>query len=145
MIQDTSIAVIGCGYWGKNLVRNFQQIGVLKLICDKNETLLAQFKDQYPGIETCLALNDVLTREDIHAIVIATPAETHFTLTREALLNGKHVFVEKPLALTVEDAKELVELAENKQLTLMVGHLLQYHPAFMKLNWGESIIFTLTV
>jgi UDP-2-acetamido-3-amino-2,3-dideoxy-glucuronate N-acetyltransferase len=134
MIQDTSIAVIGCGYWGKNLVRNFQQIGVLKLICDKNETLLAQFKDQYPGIETCLALNDVLTREDIHAIVIATPAETHFTLTREALLNGKHVFVEKPLALTVEDAKELVELAENKQLTLMVGHLLQYHPAFMKLK-----------
>jgi len=134
MIQDISIAVIGCGYWGKNLVRNFQQIGVLKLICDKNETLLAQFKDQYPGIETCLAINDVLTREDINAIVIATPAETHFTLTREALLNGKHVFVEKPLALTVEDAKELVELAENKQLTLMVGHLLQYHPAFMKLK-----------
>jgi len=133
-IQKPAIAVIGSGYWGKNIVRNFHQLGALKLICDKNETLIDQIKDQYPSVETCIALNDVLTRDDIHALVIATPAETHYTLTREALLAGKHVFVEKPLALTVEEAQELVELADKNQLTLMVGHLLQYHSAFMRLK-----------
>ena len=75
-----SVAVIGSGYWGKNLVRNFYQIGALKLICDKNENLLAQFKEQYPDIETCLALSDLMKREDICAVAIATPAETHYNL-----------------------------------------------------------------
>ncbi len=128
------LAVVGSGYWGKNLVRNFHQLGALKLICDKNEVLLDQFKEQYPDVETCLALSDVLTREEIQGAVIATPAETHFTLVREALLAGKHVFVEKPLALTEEDGLQLVELAEQNQLTLMVGHILHYHPAVIKLK-----------
>ena len=75
-----SVAVIGSGYWGKNLVRNFYQIGALKLICDKNENLLAQFKEQYPDIETCLALSDLMKREDICAVAIATPADTHYNL-----------------------------------------------------------------
>ena len=129
-----AVAVIGSGYWGKNFVRNFNDLGVLKLICDKNETVLNGFKEQYPGVETCVALNDVLSKEDIHGIVIATPAETHFNLAREALLSGKHVFVEKPLALTEEDASELMELSEKKKLVLMVGHLLQYHPVFVRLR-----------
>ena len=75
--SNPNIAVIGSGYWGKNLVRNYHQIGALKLICDKNETVLSSFLEQYPGIDTCFALNDVLSREDIQGIVIATPAETH--------------------------------------------------------------------
>jgi len=129
-----AIAVIGSGYWGKNIVRNLHQLGALKLICDKNETTLASLKDQYPNIETCFALNDVLSREDIQGIVIATPAETHFTVAREAILSGKHVLVEKPLSLVEKDARELVKLAEKNQLILMVGHLLQYHPAFIRLK-----------
>lgn len=129
-----SVAVIGSGYWGKNLVRNFHQLGALKMICDKNETVLANFKNQYPRLDVCSALTDVLARKDIGGVVIATPAETHFTLAREALLAGKHVFVEKPLSLNEEDAQKLVELAAQNQLTLMVGHLLHYHSAVIKLK-----------
>jgi UDP-2-acetamido-3-amino-2,3-dideoxy-glucuronate N-acetyltransferase len=128
------VAVIGSGYWGKNLIRNFYQLDALKIICDKNETLLAQFREQYPDVETCLALNDVLRQEDIQAVVIATPAESHFILAREALLAGKHVFVEKPLALTKKEGRALVDTAEQKKLVLMVGHILQYHPAVIKLK-----------
>ena len=137
-IPDTSnnptIAVIGSGYWGKNLVRNFHELGALRLICDKSETVLEHFKNQYPELDVCSTLTDVLGRKDIEGVVIATPAETHFTLTREALFAGKHVFVEKPLSLTEEDAQNLVKLAEKNRLTLMVGHLLYYHPAVIKLK-----------
>ena len=129
-----SVAVVGSGYWGKNLVRNFAQLGALGLICDKNETLVAQFKKQYPEIDVCLAFTDVLSRQEIDSVAIATPAETHFTLAREALLAGKHVFVEKPLALTEEEGQRLVELADQRRLTLMVGHILHYHPAVIKLK-----------
>ena len=133
------VAVIGSGYWGKNLVRNFHHIGALKLICDKNELVLSSFKEQYPDVDTCMALNDVLSRDDIQGLVIATPAETHFTLAREAILAGKHVFVEKPMALDNEEALELVELSEKNGIKLMVGHLLQYHPVFVHLkNMAES-------
>ncbi len=132
--NNPKVAVIGSGYWGKNLVRNFHQLDALKLICDKNETLLANFKDQYPDVETCLALNDVLSRDDIHGLVIATPAETHYTLAREALLAGKHVYVEKPLVLREEEGEELIALASEKSRVLMVGHLLQYHPVFVQLK-----------
>jgi len=128
------IAVIGSGYWGKNLVRNFHHLGVLKLICDKNETVLQHFKEQYPEVDICSAFTDVLGRDDIKGVAIATPAETHFNLAREALSGGRHVFVEKPLSLTVEEGRQLIELAEQNQLTLMVGHILHYHPAVTKLK-----------
>ncbi len=129
-----SVAVIGSGYWGKNLVRNFYHLNALKLIADKNETILADFKNQYEGIDTCLALTDVLTRGDISGVVIATPAETHFNIARESLLAGKHVYVEKPLVLREEEGQELIELAKQKKRVLMVGHLLQYHPVFVRLK-----------
>ena len=128
------IAVIGSGYWGKNLVRNYYQLGVLKLICDKNEEILANFREQYPEVETCLALNDVLARDDIDGVVIATPAETHYRLAMEALFAGRHVYVEKPLTLLENEGKELIDLAKERKLVLMVGHLLQYHPVFMRLK-----------
>jgi UDP-2-acetamido-3-amino-2,3-dideoxy-glucuronate N-acetyltransferase len=142
------VAVIGTGYWGRNLVRNYAELGVLKLICDKNEALLGQLQQQYPDAEICLALNDIIARADIAGVVIATPAETHFDLARESLLAGKHVYVEKPLVLQESQALELISLAENQGLVLMVGHLLQYHPAFVRLgnwrrrvNWAESITY----
>lgn len=128
------VAVVGAGYWGKNLVRNFHQIGALKVICDKNETTLAALQSQYSGVEVCYALADVLQRKDIDGVVIATPAETHFILARETLLAGKHVFVEKPLALNEFEGGELIDIADKKNKILMVGHLLQYHPAFVKLK-----------
>ena len=128
------VAVIGCGYWGKNLVRNYHNLGALKLICDKNETTLADFKSQYADVDTCFALADVLTHKDIAGVVIASPAETHFSIARESLLAGKHVFVEKPLTLHEQEGRELIALAAEKNRVLMVGHLLQYHPVFMRLK-----------
>jgi UDP-2-acetamido-3-amino-2,3-dideoxy-glucuronate N-acetyltransferase len=129
-----SIAIIGSGYWGKNLVRNFYQLGVLKLICDKNEKILNQFKKEYTDVETCLNLEDVFGHEDVKSVVVATPAETHYEVAHKALLAGKHVFVEKPLALTEKEGHDLVRLAETNELILMVGHILQYHPAVIKLK-----------
>lgn len=133
-LAENNIAVIGSGYWGKNLVRNFYELGNLKLICDKDEALLDQFRSQYPGVETCFALNDVLSREDIEGVVIAAPAETHYTLAREALFAEKHVFVEKPMALREQEGEDLITIAASKNIVLMVGHLLQYHPAFVCLK-----------
>ena len=129
-----SIAVIGSGYWGKNLIRNYYQIGALKFICDKDERTLANLKEMYPESEVSLALNDVLIQEKIKGVVIATPAETHFTIAQEALLAGKHVYIEKPLVLQENEGEELIKLAAERGLTLMVGHLLQYHPAFIRLK-----------
>ncbi|MFC1869111.1 Gfo/Idh/MocA family oxidoreductase [Thermodesulfobacteriota bacterium] len=134
MKEQPNIAIIGSGYWGKNLVRNYNQLGALKLICDKNETLLTRFREQYPEVETCLALNDVLARDDINGVVISTPAETHYTLAREALLAGKHTLVEKPLVLDEQEGEELIALAKENKCVLMVGHLLQYHPVFVRLK-----------
>ncbi len=133
-MHKADIAVIGSGYWGKNLIRNYYQLGALKLICDNNEPALETFKSQYQDVETCVALNDVIGRSDIKGVVIATPAETHYTLAREALLAGKHVYVEKPLVLDEKEAQELIAIADKAKLTLMVGHLLQYHPVFIKLK-----------
>jgi len=132
--KPPSVAVVGTGYWGKNLVRNFHEIGSLKLICDKNEAALSALKAKHNGVDTCFALSDVLERGDIDGVVIATPAETHFNLAREALLAGKHIFVEKPLVLNENEGRELIDIAQKKARVLMVGHLLQYHPAFIKLK-----------
>lgn len=134
MMRNPRIAVIGSGYWGKNLVRNHHDLGSLKLICERNETLLNHFQELYPNVETCIAYNDVLSRGDIDGIVIATPAETHYNLAREALLAGKHVYVEKPLVLDEQNGEELIAIAENNDRSLMVGHLLQYHPVFVKIK-----------
>lgn len=113
---------------------NYKQIGALKLICERNETLIQHFKKMYPNVKTCIAYNDVLSREDIDGIVIATPAETHYNLAREALLSGKHTYVEKPFALDEENGEDLILLARKNKKTFMVGHLLHYHPAFVVLK-----------
>lgn len=129
-----SVAVIGGGYWGKNLVRNFHNLGVLKLICDNSDAILESYRNQYKEVDTCIAFNDVLRNKAIDAVVISTPAETHYQLAREALLADKHVYVEKPLVLDEKEAQSIIQIAKERNRILMVGHLLQYHPIFIKLK-----------
>ena len=128
------VAVVGSGYWGQNLVRNFQDLRALVAICDTDEGQRRALREQYP---TCQILNsyaEVLSDDTIEAVAIATPAETHGDLVREALLAGKDVYVEKPLCLDVPTGEALVALAREKNRILMVGHLLWYHPAVLKLK-----------
>jgi UDP-2-acetamido-3-amino-2,3-dideoxy-glucuronate N-acetyltransferase len=129
-----NVAVVGSGYWGKNLVRNFDELGSLHTICDSNPETLRCFKEKYPDKEFQTSLEIVLQNPNIDAVVIATPAETHFDLARSALQANKHVFVEKPLALIVSEAQILKQLAMRQNLKLMVGHILLYHPAIIKLK-----------
>jgi len=128
------IALIGAGYWGKNLLRNFNNIGVLSLVCEKDPVRIKWIGENYPGINITQSFSDVLNNKEIKAVVISTPAEMHFYQAREALLSGKDVFVEKPLALDTEEARQLLELSDKNNLILMVGHLLQYHNAFITLK-----------
>jgi len=142
--KDTlNIAIIGTGYWGKNLVRNFATANrcSLKYVCDRNEKLLAVQKENFPFIATTTNLEEVLCDSEIDAVAIATDVPSHFPVARKALEAGKHIYVEKPLTLRASDSNVLVELAKKKGLTLMVGHLLKYHPAvdYLKaiINNGE--------
>ncbi|MGH7064687.1 MAG: Gfo/Idh/MocA family protein, partial [Stellaceae bacterium] len=121
----------GCGYWGKNLVRNFAELGALAAICDPDRGAAEQLAGKY-GAAVC-ELDGVLADPDIMGVVIAAPAVLHAQLARRAIEAGKHVFVEKPLALTVPEAEALCQLAERSDRRLMVGHLMQYHPGFEKL------------
>jgi predicted dehydrogenase/acetyltransferase-like isoleucine patch superfamily enzyme len=130
--ETLKIAVIGCGYWGKNLVRNFDQLGVLGAIHDADSELATVFSAQY-GVPA-LGFEEVLERSEIAGVVIAAPAELHASLAMRALEANKHVFVEKPLALQISDAERVLALADETKRVLMVGHLLQYHPGFLKLR-----------
>lgn len=132
--QGVKVAVIGAGYWGKNLVRNFASLGALAAICDNDADRLESFKQPFPGVKLFQAYSDVLRGSSISAVAIATPAEAHADAVREALLAGKDVFVEKPLCLSVQEGADLVALAKKNDRILMVGHLLWYHPAVLKLK-----------
>jgi len=129
-----SVAVVGCGYWGKNLIRNFADLGALHTICDRDPDILKRFEQPYPNIDQEARFERVMANDEIRGVVIATPAATHYSMVKQALVAGKDVFVEKPLALTVEEGEELVRLAEEKARILMVGHLLEYHPGIIKLK-----------
>jgi UDP-2-acetamido-3-amino-2,3-dideoxy-glucuronate N-acetyltransferase len=128
------IAVVGCGHWGKNLVRNFYELGVLAAVCDSNPNSIRFINNNYPNVEAVENFEELLERRDIDALVLATPSGTHYELARQSLEAGKNVYVEKPLATKLEDAKELQRIAEERDLVLMVGHLLLYHPAVNKLK-----------
>jgi predicted dehydrogenase len=125
------VAVIGAGYWGKNLVRNFATAKRchLKYVCDINEDVLKIHKRNYPFIETTTDIEAVIHDEQVEAVVIATQVSKHYELASQALNAGKHTYVEKPLTLEGRQSKELISLAEKAGLKLMVGHLLEYHPA----------------
>ena len=132
--EKSSIAVIGCGYWGKNLVRNFWELKVLKALYDVDEQRREEMKSLYPPVKVADNLAEIFRDDSIEGIVVATPAESHYEITKEALLAGKDVFVEKPLALKVREGEDLVSLAEEREKILMVGHLLEYHPGIIKLK-----------
>ncbi|MEY4385630.1 MAG: hypothetical protein RLY20_913 [Verrucomicrobiota bacterium] len=128
------IAVAGMGYWGKNLVRNFYQLGALSVVCDSNAAVEATLKKDYPGVGYRADFASVLADPTITAVALATPAVTHYDLAKAAMLAGKDVYVEKPLAVDVKQGRELVELSEKLGRVLMVGHILRYHPAVLKLQ-----------
>ncbi|MBI4691123.1 MAG: Gfo/Idh/MocA family oxidoreductase [Nitrospirae bacterium] len=132
--MNIKVAVIGGGYWGKNLVRNFHGLGSLYAVCDSDQSKLASFKKDYPDIEIFKTTRELYDSKKADAVVIATPAEFHYKMVREALLKNKDVFVEKPLSLSVNEGIELNHIARKKGRILMVGHLLRYHPAVIKLK-----------
>lgn len=122
------VGVIGCGYWGRNLVRNFHELGSLSAVCDVVDQNAQEMRRLY-GVSAADRVDTLLAMPELEAVVIAAPAAQHYELAKKALLCGKDVFVEKPLALHVEQGAELVELARKHSRILMVGHLLHYHPA----------------
>ena len=132
--KERNVAVVGGGYWGKNLVRNFYELRALKVICDQAAAKRKEYLKRYPDVDFTADYQAVLDDEKIKAVVIATPAVEHYKMTRQALEVGKDVLVEKPLALSVEQGEELVQLAEKNKRILMVGHILEYHPAVIKLT-----------
>jgi len=132
-----NISVIGYGYWGPNLVRNFSGTDGVRLVsvCDKDPESLKRVAKAYNnGIATTTNITSVLTSPDIDAIAIATPVYTHYEIAKKALENGKHVFVEKPFTSTVAQAEELVELADRKNLTIMVDHTFLFTGAVRKIK-----------
>lgn len=131
--ETPRVAVAGCGYWGKNLVRNFHQLGSLTAICDSDTQRLEEMCAKY-GAKPFSDFSALLDENDIQGVVISAPAALHYRLAKQALLAGKDVFVEKPLSLRVEEGEEIAGLAKKQDRILMVGHLLQYHPAILELK-----------
>ena len=133
MVQQR-IAVIGCGMWGRNIVRNFYSLNVLDTVCDIDDENLKKVREQYPGVKTTKDFNEVINNKEITAVAVVTPSHTHFKLVKAMLEAGKNVYVEKPISTVAQEARDLSELAHKKGLVLMVGHLLLYHPAVNRLK-----------
>ena len=128
------IAVVGAGYWGINHVRNFSDLGALEIVCDPSPASRNLIADSFPGVRIESDFEQVLQDRTVRGVVIATPAETHYRLARAAIEAGKDALIEKPLTLDITDAEALVTLAEHRGAVLMVGHLLEYHPAVIRLR-----------
>ena len=128
------IALVGCGYWGKNLCRNFHALGALKSVVDTTESGQATASSIAPDIQVTDSLEDVLRNDQIQGVALATPAETHAELAIQAMRAGKDVFVEKPMSLSISDAEAMQAVSNETGRILMVGHLLEYHPAVLKLR-----------
>src|SRR6202162_408157 len=127
------VGVVGCGYWGKNLIRNFHELGSLRAVCDVDPERAISLAAKY-DLDSCTSFSELVVRKDTQAMVIAAPASEHFALAKQTMLADKDVFVEKPLALSVEEGEELADLSVTTGRILMVGHLLHYHPAIRKLK-----------
>ena len=130
------VAVIGAGYWGPNFIRVLEELGDSELVavCDKDAAQLEKVREQYPLVTVTDDPEALIGRDDLDAVVVATGSEAHYPVSKAALSSGKHVLVEKPIALKASDAKELVDLARDKGKVLLVGHLLQYHSGVVKLK-----------
>jgi len=142
--QTLTTGVIGCGHWGVNLVRNFSSLEGARLvgICDVDLAKLEALRGQYPGLPAVTDYHDLLGPQGPQALVVATPIDTHFTIARDCLLAGRHVFVEKPLCTRADEAEQLARLAVAQGTVLMVGHLLEYHPAvdFLKRHLASGAL-----
>lgn len=132
--NEKIIAQVGLGYWGKNILRNFYELGVLHTACDSDSNTIQERRKQFPDIQYTTSFRDILENPEIKAVAVSTPASTHYDYIKKSLAAGKDVYVEKPLALTVKEGEEVVRLAEKEKRILMVGHILQYHPAVVKLK-----------
>jgi len=130
---NPKVAVIGSGYWGKNLVRNFHQLEALACVCDARAEATSEVQAKY-GVRTTQELEEVLADPTIDAVVIAVPAAQHYEVAKRCLLRDKDVYVEKPLALHANEGRELIKLALQRRRILMVGHILEYHPAILELR-----------
>ncbi len=133
-MSEQKIAVIGCGVWGRNIVRNFYNLNVLDIVCDMDEENLKKVTEQYPGVKVTTDFKDVLNNPEITSVAVVTPSHTHYKIVKAMLEAGKNVYVEKPISTVAQEAKDLMELAQAKNLVLMVGHLLLYHPAVNRLK-----------
>ena len=133
-MKEQKIAVIGCGVWGRNIVRNFYNLNVLDIVCDLDESNLQKVREQYPGVKTTNDFNDIINNPKITSVAVVTPSHTHYKVVKAMLEAGKNVYVEKPISTVAQEAKDLTELAHQKGLVLMVGHLLLYHPAVNRLK-----------
>ena len=133
-MSEKKIAVLGCGLWGRNIVRNFYNLNALGMVCDLDDENLAKVKEQYPEVKTTKDFHDILNSDEIMGVVVVTPSHTHYKFVKAMLEAGKHVYVEKPISTVAQEAKDLKELADSKGLVLMVGHLLLYHPAVNRLK-----------
>lgn len=131
-----NVAVVGCGYWGPNLIRNlyFLPECKVKLVCDVDKKRLAHIRTLYPGVQTTSEFDNLVSDAEIDAIVIATPVRFHFEMAKKSLQAGKHIFLEKPMASSVAECQELVELAEKQNLIIMVGHTFVYSQAIKKIK-----------
>ncbi|MEW5758345.1 MAG: Gfo/Idh/MocA family oxidoreductase [Candidatus Omnitrophota bacterium] len=132
--KDKFIGLVGLGGWGKNILRNLYGLDVLASACDSSITVLEERKKEFPGIKYCLNIDELLADTTIKALVISSPAETHYGIAKKAIQEDKDVFVEKPLSLNYRQGEELISLAKEKNKILMVGHILHYHPAIIKLK-----------
>lgn len=131
-MNKIKVAVVGCGHWGKNLARNFAELGALKYIIDSDFETAKLHAALYNV--SAIEMSEALIDNDISGVVIAAPAELHKELALQAIAAGKHVYVEKPLALSVSDGEIIRDAAKAAKVSLMVGHLLQYHPVFVELR-----------
>jgi predicted dehydrogenase len=136
MNNKLTIGVIGCGYWGPNLIRNFNSLeeSRVKIVCDKSEKRRDHISNIYPSVQTATDAETLFNDPEIDAIAIATPVHTHFALAKEALSSGKHVFIEKPMASSIVQCRELNCLAKEKKLTLMIGHTFIYSDPVRKIK-----------
>lgn len=133
-MNTRNLALIGAGYWGKNLARNFHALGALHTLCDLSPAILASYGEEYSAVKKTGAVDTLWADAAVTQVAIAAPAVLHYRLAKAALLSGKDVFVEKPLCLDPREAAELIALARDRQRVLMVGHLLQYHPLVQRLK-----------
>ena len=136
MAKPLNIAVVGCGYWGPNLLRNFRSLrdGRVKTACDSDTKRLAHMKELYPELETTTNVADLFNDSSLQAIAIATPVHLHYELGRKSLLAGKHTFIEKPMAASVGECLDLIQVAKTQNLRLMVGHTFIYSSAVQKIK-----------